>query len=297
MPSAWLVPGLHSLFAWHFDGKRLEGMATIDFESMLKSARKHAKAMQKPIVHEESPHAPPLLHSLTDDGCLRFCLNFISEDEEKELMIHAQQGEEFVSLGENLRSVSVLGGVPHPSGAIIEPLPCWISALNQRVEATTKLSSNQLLVNLYQSGQGIASHEDGPLYDSLVAIVSLNGTALIEFQGKGQGQDFSVFLPPRSLLVFSDIFYSSFHHSISPSTSFLITSSCLNAELCGLKLGKEIERGARERISFTFRRVNFIARVIDEFGAPDTETQEEISRRKAWWLKSIAEKSQIDIST
>ena len=100
----------------------------------------------------------------------------------------------------------------------------------------------------------------------------------------------SLFFSPLDLLVFSDRFYSTLHHSISPGTSDLITSSCVNAELCGLKPGQEIERGL-QRISFTFRRVLFIARVIDEFGAPDIETQEEISRRKAWWLRSIAEKS------
>ena len=40
---------------------------------------------------------------------------------------------------------------------------------------------NHVLINSYNRGQGIAPHQDGPLYEPLVAILSLDGPALLQF--------------------------------------------------------------------------------------------------------------------
>lgn len=197
----------------------------------------------------------------------------------------------FVALGPDLRSVAVLGGIPHPCGAIVELLPSWLAPLTRLVGSACGLDANQALVNLYKPGQGIGHHKDGPLYAPLVAIISVGGSALLEFNNGDEGA-VSVFLPPRSLVVFSGRFYESFTHGIAPRTSDLISATCLNSSLCGLKPGQEVARGDVERTSFTLRRVKLVAVSLDEFGAPDGETVQEIQRRKAWWLNSIAEKSQ-----
>ncbi|KAK4051518.1 hypothetical protein OIO90_004732 [Microbotryomycetes sp. JL221] len=96
---------------------------------------------------------------------------------------------------------------------------------------------NHCLVNEYLPGQGIMPHTDGPAYFPLVATLSLGSHAVlklvprsvdelreVEIEGNGCNGSrqphactpFTVFLPPRSLVVLSDTIYSNYLHSIEP---------------------------------------------------------------------------------
>lgn len=72
-------------------------------------------------------------------------------------------------------------------------------------------------MNEYVSGQGIAPHKDGPLYQNTVAIVSLGAPACLDFWEASDGNApplASVRLEHRSLLVFRGSPYETLWHGI-----------------------------------------------------------------------------------
>ena len=74
--------------------------------------------------------------------------------------------------------------------------------------------------------QGIMPHKDGPLYHPRVAILSLGSHTVMEFyrhlndsqhdpdNGRPHQPALSLFLPPRSLFVFTDALYADYFHCI-----------------------------------------------------------------------------------
>ena len=117
--------------------------------------------------------------------------------------------------------------------------------------------------------------QDGPLYEPWVAILSIDGPAVIDFwrsvaDSRAASKDVaqagggvsnapspaaSVVCMPRSLLVFSDEAYTDYFHGISESASNTLGPQTINLEaLSSLGSGEEVERGER-RLSFTVRRV------------------------------------------
>jgi len=103
-----------------------------------------------------------------------------------------------------------------------EALPCWLEKLCGSLHASGLFAArpNHVLINEYRPGQGILPHTDGPRYFPRVATLSLGSSAVMEFHKchadtkKPQGHAFSVFLPRRSLLLFTDSLYSDYLHSI-----------------------------------------------------------------------------------
>jgi len=151
------------------------------------------------------------------------------------------------------------------------------------------------LVNEYQSGQGIMAHQDGPLYHPCVAIVSLGSTCVMNFyphprlqesskedvesqskqkqpaeeinynESVDQSDDqrevstkklaMSVFLRPRSLILFKDSLYLDYLHEIQNIQVDKITDMVVNCEAAGVQVGSEIIREGT-RVSLTIRTVN-----------------------------------------
>lgn len=132
------------------------------------------------------------------------------------------------------RRVQHFGGIPtagHPM--LPSPLPAPLRAVATRVARLMHLPAppNHCLLNAYDAGQGILPHEDGPLYAPWVASVSLGSAALLAFYpkpledgaaGGGHAYDarpaFSVYVAPRSLLVFTGALYTDYRHGITPAT-------------------------------------------------------------------------------
>jgi alkylated DNA repair protein alkB homolog 6 len=122
------------------------------------------------------------------------------------------------------RRVQRLGGVVHETaGLLAAPLPKWVvERVVQRLQREINLYAgrprlNHLLINAYEPGEGILPHQDGPLYEPLVAILSLGDHAVMVFTphvDHAEMPTHRIWLPPRSLLLFTDDAYVKYLHSI-----------------------------------------------------------------------------------
>ncbi|CAG0881960.1 unnamed protein product [Darwinula stevensoni] len=107
------------------------------------------------------------------------------------------------------------------------------------------LPPDQLTVNRYSPGHGIAWHIDThSAFESPILSLSLQGQVNIEFRHKVNGQRVSITLPPRSLLVMDGESRYAWAHRIAPRKTDVVRSPH------GLSL-----LWRTTRTSFTFRRL------------------------------------------
>lgn len=119
---------------------------------------------------------------------------------------------------------------------------------------------NHVLINDYKSNEGILHHVDGPSYYPKVAILSMRSPCLMTFRPNlppedignvSQEEVFSVYLEPRSLLIFDQLVYTDLQHGIHADAEECDVNGripCLN-NAC-----TKLIRGAR-RTSLTIRRM------------------------------------------
>ena len=80
-----------------------------------------------------------------------------------------------------------------PRRQLLVPIPpCrWLQTLVDRLHSETGVFSghppNHVLLNAYLPGQGIHSHQDGPIYHPGVCILSLGASAVMNFRQKLPG--------------------------------------------------------------------------------------------------------------
>jgi alkylated DNA repair protein alkB family protein 6 len=159
------------------------------------------------------------------------------------------------------RRLQALGGTVHAAAGLLPaPLPKWVNPLLVRIQRTAGSlfgdePLNHVLVNCYAAGEGILAHQDGPLYFPAVAIVSLGADAVMQFSPHQQLRDssaetVSVWLPRRSLLVFTDEAYSAYLHGI-PGREVDDLAAVCNAPAGGATEATRVGT----RVSLTCRRV------------------------------------------
>lgn len=126
----------------------------------------------------------------------------------------------------------------------IAPLPLWVMPLAERLQDENYLGAmpDQLIINEYEPGQGIAPHIDRDCFGNRIAAVSLSGDCLLRLHAPDDkhGQDFDVAVLHRSLMVYTGEGRTKWRHGISARQS-------------DKQNGKEIKRA--RRISLTFRTV------------------------------------------
>jgi alkylated DNA repair dioxygenase AlkB len=123
------------------------------------------------------------------------------------------------------------------------PLPDWLSALADRLmkDGIFHVRPNQVIVNEYLPGQGIAPHVDcEPCFGETIASLSLGSTCLMEFKNIHSGQSSTQILARRGLLVLDDEARFNWTHGILARKSDVID-------------GRKVLRG--RRVSLTFRTV------------------------------------------
>ena len=94
--------------------------------------------------------------------------NFVTPDEAAALLARLEEMPESCWAQLRRRRLQNHGGTPHANGMHPEPIPRFVQALmDATVEAGVfprDAPPNHVLLNEYARGQGIAPHQDGPLY-------------------------------------------------------------------------------------------------------------------------------------
>jgi alkylated DNA repair dioxygenase AlkB len=96
-------------------------------------------------------------------------------------------------------------------------MPAWGLALAERMhrEGLSDRPFDQLLVNEYLPGQGIALHRDYRPFDRTVVSLSLLSPCVMDFRHPDSGRREALLLRPRSLLVLSDEARYEWQHGIA----------------------------------------------------------------------------------
>ena len=126
----------------------------------------------------------------------------------------------------------------------IGDLPKWLQPLNQRLhkEGYMLEGADQVIVNEYKPGQGIASHIDcEPCFENTIVSLSLGSGCIMNFTNKSdKTQKVKVWLAPRSIIVLSNEARYKWRHGIAARKSDEWE-------------GHKYARGCR--VSLTFRKV------------------------------------------
>ncbi len=120
------------------------------------------------------------------------------------------------------------------------PIPDWGLELVARLHAdgTTPAPFDQMLVNEYLPGQGIALHRDYEPFDRTVVSLSLLAPCVMDFRRVVDGRRESLLLEARSLLVLSDEARYNWEHGIARRKS---------------DIWREFKVHRERRLSITFR--------------------------------------------
>jgi alkylated DNA repair dioxygenase AlkB len=138
-----------------------------------------------------------------------------------------------------------LFGETYGPGEAARPIPVWGRELAGRLhrEGWSERRFDQMLVNEYQPGQGIALHRDYLPFDRTVVALSLLSAYVMEFRQPRLGQRESLLLERRSLVVLSDAARYEWQHGIARRK---------NDRWQGMVLPR------RRRLSITFRLRKYV---------------------------------------
>lgn len=206
-------------------------------------------------------------HRVGDVPSIYYIPNWLSPQEEEVLLRCIHSGKLSWTQLSN-RRLQNLGGLVHPKGLLQTPIPSWLHPCLERCSQTGVFGSgapNHVLVNSYLPGQGILAHEDGPAYYPGVCIISMGGPAVIHFSPKQDAQQIgrtSLVLQPRSLLIFKDLAYTQYLHSIDE-----VDAEHLGDNIANLHMHPELEPGSillrgPERMSLTVRHVEKVVKSL-----------------------------------
>ncbi|KAL5713013.1 hypothetical protein ACHQM5_015131 [Ranunculus cassubicifolius] len=185
---------------------------------------------------------------------LWLCRNFLSSKDQSSLLIAIKKEGWFTEASNN--QAMAFGN-----------LPGWATELSTSIHKAVCLSEHvgrspmpssllwrepffdQLIVNLYQPGEGICAHVDLMRFEDGIAVVSLESSCVMNFSqvdaeasnvGKGD-KDIPVYLTPGSLIVMSGEARYHWKHEINRKPGFQVWE------------GKEIDQG--KRTSVTLRKL------------------------------------------
>ena len=126
----------------------------------------------------------------------------------------------------------------------IDHLPKWLQTLGRKLKEDCYMPKepDQVIVNEYKPGQGIASHIDcAPCFEDTIVSLSLISACVMDFTNKlDESKKIPVWLAPRSIIVLKDEARYEWFHGIAPRRSDIWD-------------GQKYER--QRRISLTFRKV------------------------------------------
>lgn len=277
-----------------------------------KSAAKFAaaKSAAKADAALPTPSLVPLHGGVRAVERVSYCDDFLSDAEAARLVAfieHRHERSEWLELRH--RKLLMLGGTPHPAGLMAEDLPDWLHrCVLARLHAMGVLEREAkgvtVLLNEYVNAQdSIAPHNDGPLFEPRVAIISLGTAAALRFYdpaprgvaGAVPTEVGAVVLQPGSLLVFEGDAYVRLLHGIeaaprgdveSLDAASILSDAVNRADAASVASVRPVRRG--RRLSLTVRIVKHVAKAAAEYVSPDDAA--EMRRRREWWAGAVSEK-------
>lgn len=130
------------------------------------------------------------------------------------------------------------------SSFFLGELPDWLNEIALKIYHSNIIDfiPDQVIINEYESGQGIAPHIDcEPCFGDTIVSLSLGSACVINFERKPRSKEkIGIFVEPRALLVMKHESRYNWYHGIPPRKT-----DKFNGDL--------IRRG--KRISITFRKV------------------------------------------
>lgn len=138
--------------------------------------------------------------------------NFISKKEEKELVYQIDDNQWAAPLKRLVQQYGFSYDYKRRKIEPTNPIPDWLIWLCLRVEAIAKFKPNQVIINNYQSGQGISAHTDLNKFGSIIASISLlSDTDMIFSKGSERER---IRLNARSILIMSKEARVTWKHAI-----------------------------------------------------------------------------------
>ncbi len=186
------------------------------------------------VVQREGLH----VHSI--EG-FSYYKEFISSDDEDRLIEHVDSHPWDTTWKRRIQQYGFSYGTNRRES--LGDMPDWLTWLCSRLreERIFKETPNQVIINEYRPGQGIAPHVDyRPNYGNTVASLSLGSPIVMDFMSK-DNKKISHLLEPRSLFVLSGPARFNWKHGIAPRKTDHF-------------LGAVVTRG--RRVSCTFRHTS-----------------------------------------
>lgn len=177
---------------------------------------------------------------------LTYVENFITNEEERELLEHIDRGQWLFDLKRRVQHYGYKYDYKNRSinrSMQLGALPDFLNELIDRLMARHVLSKrpDQVIINEYLPGQGISAHVDKPsLFDNEIASISLGSTCVMEFKHKATKTTHPVLLGRRSLVLMKGAARYEWTH-------------CIPARKKDKVDGRQIPR--QRRVSLTFRKV------------------------------------------
>ena len=163
------------------------------------------------------------------------------------------------------------GGKVCSSGLIVaDDIPEWLKQVmnfvHQHVlDPLNFPCPNHALVNVYEPGEGIMAHEDGPSYTPYATVLSLGSASVFDFVSKDLNRTTlsRILLPCDSLLFFTEDAYTNVLHAFPSSKVDDLTGVMNTSDISISRLGTAqlfsdstlLRRG--KRISITMRHVRY----------------------------------------
>jgi hypothetical protein len=125
-------------------------------------------------------------------------------------------------------------------------------------------------------------------------VVSLVSPCVLRFSASPSSPPLSLWLEPRSLLVFEGEAFEGLEHWIEErdddeweGEGAYLNGKLLSAETRGLPVGTRIPR--ERRVSLTLRRAASVSRVVEPGEVLPPAVEEERRRREGWWRGAIGD--------
>lgn len=198
------------------------------------------------IINLNEKNKTKVLNDIVSIDGLTYISNFIDKLEEKNF-VDAINSEKWLS--DIKRRVQHYGyKYDYKARSIdysmfIGQLPNWAMAIAQRLFDENHIAElpDQLIINEYEPGQGIANHVDcEPCFGDTIISISLGSSCVMDFINLRTKQKIEVMLKSGSLVVLSGEARHSWTHGIAPRKT---------DNFNGIKTGRRL------RISMTFRKV------------------------------------------